>query len=109
MSILTLLVFVFYSNDITAEMTSGPPIIPIRTFEDVLHHGYKVIARTSYDERFLASSKPGSARLEVYKNNFEKKSNLYEILQAVIQDPDAKTLFYAVMHNHRDKLFLVKE
>ena len=109
MSILTWLVFAFYTTDITAEMTSGPPIIPIRTFEDVLHYDYKVIARTSYDERFLASSKPGSARLEVYKKNFEKKSNLHEILQAVIHDPNAKTLFYAprstlISQNSTDKM-----
>ena len=95
MSILTLLVFAFYTTDITAEMTSGPADIPITTFEDVLHHKYKVVAHTSYDERFLARSKPGSAKLEVYKNHFEKKKNRYECINAVIQDLDAKTLFYA--------------
>ena len=41
-SMLTLLMFIYYTTDITAEMTSGTPKIPIRTFEDVIHHDYKV-------------------------------------------------------------------
>ena len=95
MSILTLFVFAFYTTDITAQMTSGPSDIPIRTFEDVLHHNYKVIARTSYDENTLASSKPGTAKLAVYRNLYEKKKDLSEALNAVIQDSDGKTLFYS--------------
>ena len=36
-SMLTLFMFVCYTNDITAEMTSGPPGIPVINFEDVIH------------------------------------------------------------------------
>ena len=95
MSTLTLLFFVFYTGDITAEMTSGPSDIPIRTFEDVLHHNYKVISYSPYFGNILASSKPGSAKLEVYNYHFEMKKDGDEAMNAVIQDSESKTLFYS--------------
>ena len=70
-SILTLLMFVYYTTDITAEMTSGSPKIPIRTFEDVIYHDYKVIVPNVYYKSILAASKPGSAKHEVYKKYIE--------------------------------------
>ena len=42
-SMLTLLIFVYYSNDITAKMTVGSPDIPVRTFHDVLERNYKLV------------------------------------------------------------------
>ena len=93
-SILTLLIFAFYTTNITAEMTSGPSGIPINTFEDVVHHNYKVVTYSHYFENILASSKPGSAKHEVFNSLFEFKSN-EEALNAVIEDPDKKTLLYA--------------
>ena len=94
MSILTLLFFAFYTTDITAEMTSGPSNIPIRTFEDVLHHNYKVIASSPYFANILANSKPGSAKFEVYNNHFEMNSDLDESINAIIQDSNSKMLLY---------------
>ena len=41
LAMLTFLMFMYYNCDITAEMTSGPPPIPVKNFEDVLHHGYR--------------------------------------------------------------------
>lgn len=41
-AMLTLLLFIYFCNDITAEMTAGPSPIPIKTFEDVIHHEYRV-------------------------------------------------------------------
>ena len=61
-SMLTFLMFVYYTGDITSEMTSGPAEIPIRTFEDVIHHKYKVIAISDYDRRVLQAAKPGTAK-----------------------------------------------
>ena len=95
MSILTLLFFAFYTTDITAEMTSGPPKIPISTFEDVLHNEYKVVTYAAHFEKFLASSKPGSAKLKVYKNQFERKRGWTDSLNAVVDDSDSKTLLYS--------------
>ena len=37
-SLLTLLLFTYYTTDITSEMTTGPPKIPIRNFQDVIDH-----------------------------------------------------------------------
>ena len=42
LAMLTFLMFMYYNCDITAEMTSGPPAIPVKNFEDVLHHGYRL-------------------------------------------------------------------
>ena len=77
-------------------MTSGPPNIPIRTFEDVIYHGYKVITNSPYYENILANSKLGSAKLEVYNNHFEMKKDWEESMKALIGDSDSKTLMYAV-------------
>ena len=95
MSILTLMLFAFYNTDITAKMTSGPSNIPISTFEDVLYHNYKVVTYTPYYESILGNSKPGSAKIEVYNNHFEMKKDKFETANAVIQDPDKKTLIIA--------------
>lgn len=100
LSFLTLLFFVYYTTDITAEMTSGPPELPIRTFEDVVYHNYRVIASTPYTEWVLASAKHGSAKREVYDQHFERKhtesqgfiEGWMEIMNKVINDP--KTLYY---------------
>ena len=94
MSILTLIFFVFYTGDITAKMTSGPPNIPIRTFDDVIANDYKVVTWSGYYRSILASSKEGSAKLEVYKNRFELIPDALYAKKAVIEDPDLKTLLY---------------
>ena len=101
MSILTLLFFVFYTGDITAAMTSGPPDIPVRNFEDVVFHNYKVVAVSAYYEKKLANSEPSSAKHEVHKSNFELLKSEGEeyagekAITAVVNDPDAKTLMYS--------------
>ena len=100
-SFLTLLLFVYYTTDITAEMTAGTRGIQIRTFEDVIHHNYKVISNSPYSEAVLSESKPGTAKREVYDKHYEnintKNKNIQDqnihILQKVISDP--KTLYYA--------------
>ena len=94
MSILTLLVFIFYTGDITADMTSGPSDIPIHNFEDVIYHNYKVVTMSPYHEYILASSKPGSAMLEVHNTQFEMKKDKDDVLNAMIQKADSKTLYY---------------
>ena len=82
-SMLTLLIFVYYSNDITAKMTVGSPDIPVRTFRDVLDGNYKLVP--SYDLLFhlmpmyeiLAGSdslhkKIYPTRYKLYKKFFKK-------------------------------------
>ena len=92
---LTLIMFIFYTGDITAGMTAGPGEFPIRTFEDVVHQDYKVVTWSPYYANFLASSEPGSAKFEVHNNHFEMKKDEHEAINAVIIDPESKTLLYA--------------
>ena len=94
MSILTLLFFVFYAGDITAKMTSGPPKIPINNFEDVIYFNYKVVTTSIYYESLISNSKPGTAKREVYDNNFENGNNgdVEEVVREMIRN--SKTLFF---------------
>ena len=61
-----MLVFIYYANDITAKMTSGPPPIPVRIFEDVLEHGYKVTVVSTF-HLVLLKSKNGTAKHVVFQ------------------------------------------
>ena len=101
-AMLTLLLWVYYTNDITAKMTSGPPEISVKNFEDVLHYEYRVVAwsRAIIDQ--LRDSHPGTARLQVFYENFfndgieDKKK--YEIKMSIHEkmlDKESKTLLYA--------------
>lgn len=97
MSMMTLLMFIYYTSEITAEMTSGPATIPVRRFEDVILHDYKVIAMSSYYVNNLATSHPDSAKHQVYKLYFENGKNLFDndetAMMEAISDP--KTLIFA--------------
>ena len=87
-SMLTMLVFVYYSNDITAKMTAGSPPIPVRSFTDVLDLDYMVIVVGTYHLRILEESQIGTAKHSVYKRSFEKYDELIsEFENAVTIEP----------------------
>ena len=91
-AMLTFLIFVYYTTNITAEMTSGPPKIPVKTFEDVLYHGFKVITTSStYSYCVLEAAKPGTAAQKVYQMHIKEgdgmKDSISEALEEVITDP----------------------
>ena len=67
-SMLTLLTFLYYTTDITSNMTAGPPNHPVKNFEDVLYHGYSVIVLGSHFRDLLAKAPTDSAKHKVYKN-----------------------------------------
>ena len=71
-SMMTLVIFVYYSTDIIAKMTSGSSGIPVKMFEDVIQHEYKVFTTSSYYTSILADAPPGSAKNIVYKMHFEQ-------------------------------------
>ena len=103
-SLLTLLMFVYYTTDITAIMTSGPPGIPIRNFEDVIHHQYTVFAKSTYLSSILADAPPGSAKSRVHKLYFEQVPWDTKPPLKLISEP--KTLWYTVTTNsvpHREE------
>ena len=96
LSILTLLFFVYYTTDITAKMTTGPPPMPVQNFEDVITFGYKVIT-SSYLEEFFSHADPGTARYKIYQTNFENIDNIsvypaFGELEMLLEEP--KTLLY---------------
>ena len=72
LSMVTLLVFVYYANDITAKMTAGSPPHPVRNFQDVLDRGYEVIVVGSLEISLLKNSKEGSAKHSVFKLYYEE-------------------------------------
>ena len=100
---MTLLLFIYYCNDITAEMTSGPADIPVRTFEDAVHHDYRILADSSFLVGLLAKSEPGTAKHDIFEMHFKAEdgdgyrelSNMEESIQEMISDDSSKTLFYA--------------
>ena len=81
LSFLTLMMFAFYTTDITAKMTSGPPGIPIRTFEDVVYQNYKVVTFADYYKDLLKNSNPGSAKHEAYNHHLQMKKDEYEAIR----------------------------
>ena len=81
LSMLTLLFWVHYCCDITAEMTTGPiPPIPVKNFEDVLEHGYKVITPNWYFASLLKNAKNGSAKQKVFTKYFYNQSTCWGVL-----------------------------
>ena len=71
-SMLTLLVFVCYSNDITSEMTAGPPPLNVHTFDDVLDQGFEVIVVGYEYWSSFQESKSGTSQHAIYKQYFQK-------------------------------------
>ena len=93
LSILTLIMFGYYANDITADMTAGAPPIPIRNFEDVVHHGYRVVVGTQYYAHLFSTAKPGSWMRRIKEDNLlEEKENISEAFKEAENVP--KTLLY---------------
>ena len=74
LSMVTLLVFVYYTNDITAKMTAGSTSTHVRNFEDVLDGGYKVIVVDGVSRALglLHKSKENTAKHSVYKLYIEE-------------------------------------
>ena len=97
-SLLTLLIFVYYASDITAEMTSGPPQIEVRNIGDVITKGYIVVTVTPYYKRVLAQSDPNSGSYQVYK----------KYLEPVKEFPDKDISFNRIVSEEKTLLFTVE-
>ena len=88
-----MLMFIYYTTDITAKMTSGPPGIPIRSFDDVIEHGYRVIVTSGYYKKLLANSQPGTSKQMVYKMHIEK-ADVKPWDESIREVIEHKTLIY---------------
>ena len=64
LSLLTMFIWIYYTGDIIAEMTSGPGPHPVNNFDDVLTHDYEVVAQSFYGNQ-LKSAK-SKAQRDVY-------------------------------------------
>ena len=66
-SLSLLLIFMYYESDLTARMTSEPPTLNIRSFQDVIDQEYKVITYGGSlgADKFLINSPEGSPMREV--------------------------------------------
>ena len=65
-------------------MTAGSPPHPVRTFDDVLDQGYKVIMIGGYQLWLLRNAKNGTAKHKVYKMFFEKDDKkIVKYLEAI--------------------------
>ena len=107
-SFITFLIFVAFSTDITAEMTSNPSDIPIRTFEDVIKHDYKVVSTSRYYTHLLQSAKPGTAKNIVFNSNFERlylnpTTNISHVKALFEAISEPKTLWYTVFSSTQSK------
>ena len=69
---MTYLIFSYYSADLTARMTLGPPQPSIKSFDDVIKYGYNVMTfeATSWHE-LLKNSLPGTAMSRVYNEKMD--------------------------------------
>ena len=99
LSVLTLILFVYYTSDITAEMTGGSALIPVRTFDDAIKYDVKVITTSSFIMNLLSTSQPGTAKHKVFKMHFEDSGLTCEVKQplkcafeVVLSEP--KTMYY---------------
>ena len=99
LSVLTIIMFVYYTADITTEMTGGSASNPVRTFDDVIKYEVKVITTADFMVNLLSESKPGTAKHQVFKMFFEDggltcqvKYTLQCAFEGVLSEP--KAMYY---------------
>ena len=102
-SMLTLYMFICYTNDITAKMTAGTKNLPIRSFDEVIEKGYKVTALQGLGyEAFLNPYqtptwvKNDSAKHKVYMKYFKDGKGLMNNTQEPMREltRDSKLLLW---------------
>ena len=94
-SLLTLLSFVYYTSEITAKMTSGPPNIPIRNFEDIIYYDYSMIVTFPAYKTMFAKAEAGSAKQMIYERHLETEGDLMSVDEAFKEvATEEKTLYY---------------
>ena len=93
-SMLTLLLYIYYANDITAKMTAGSPPLSLNSFGDVLNGGYEVMFLTLSHAGLLFKSvqmvAPDLTHQELPR--WYKAENGDWAIEQIISDP--KSLLY---------------
>ena len=84
------LVFIYYSSELTADMTAEPQPLSIRSFEDVERLGYRVALKSGLGGmayRLLRTAKNGSAMRRIYENkNFIIRQSIEELRKDIESD-----------------------
>ena len=105
-SLLTLLSFVYYETEITAEMTSGPPRIPVRNFEDIVYYDYSMVVTFPAFKTMLEKAEPGSAKQLIYKRHLETEGELMSVDEAYkAVSTEEKTLYYTGRYLKGSEMF----
>ena len=94
------LIFIYYTCDLTARMTSEPPDIGIKSFKDVESQGYRVVTLPFgfQPHDLIANAPDGSAKKRIHENNMHEVvsggnvgANNKEIIRRVKDDPKLLT------------------
>lgn len=87
-SMITLIIFIYYCNDITSKMTAGPPPLNINTFGDAFNQGYKIITKGYLHWSELKDAKPGTWRNKIYNKDFSQYEEIIAEYNAFYQGQD---------------------
>ena len=94
------MVFIYYTSELTADMTTSPRALSIKSFEDVERLGYQVmgagIGRLSNNA--LRSAPKGSAMRRIVENrytSFETQEELYDMVQKLKNGDIEETLIWS--------------
>ena len=89
-----LMVFAFYTSDLTAAMTAGVPEDKIHSFQDILDAGLTVAYKEgSVDESFLALANRSSPMGQVYLRHSQSISR-FEDMDEIIRNSGGRVLGY---------------
>jgi hypothetical protein len=74
----TYVIYNFYTSDLTARMTSGPPDIAINSFQDVIDQSYTVLVlEASSNQEYLRTAKSNTPMHQYYHSSMEGKSDAF--------------------------------
>ena len=86
-SVSTLVLFAYYTCDMTSRLT-GPPDIPIKSFDDVNKYGYRVIVnKDGSSQEYLKRVAP-----QIFENSMKISNSLQVPVQLMVEHPNH--LFY---------------
>jgi hypothetical protein len=74
----TWLLFTYYTSDLTARMTSGPPTNSIKSFHDIIAHNYRVVTQHSDSNHgYLKLSQKETPMNTYYYNSMHNNDDAY--------------------------------
>ena len=95
-AVFTMVFFIFYTGDMTAKMTSEPPKLSIRSFQDVTSEGYKVLTTGigNMPYNLLRVAPQGSAMRRIFDRGDLVNPDDYAEMGRILQK-ESKVLLFA--------------